>query len=219
MRNSASAAHVLGIEGRNFKLGFAPGDKPMMDILGTQANRKFVETLLHEISEKDWTLKLTVSEELASRSAVAQKDSPSHDFKDEPLIQDAIELIQRPGHSRKVGRDRRARRTKELMNLNKLMKQAQKMQEQMAKTQAELEQKTVEVSAAGGKVKVTANGAGDIIAIKIDKEVVDPNDVEFLEEMVLSAVKQAIEQGKALAQSEMTKITGGLGGMGIPGLQ
>jgi hypothetical protein len=102
------------------------------------------------------------------------------------------------------------------MNLNKLMKQAQKMQEQMTKTQAELEKKTIEVSAAGGKVKVTANGAGEIIAIKIDKEVVDPNDVEFLEEMVLNAVKQAIEQGKALAQSEMTKLTGGLG---IPGLQ
>ena len=96
------------------------------------------------------------------------------------------------------------------MNLNKLMKQAQKMQEQMAKTQAELEKKTVEVSAAGGKVRVTANGAGDVIAIKIDKEVVDPNDVEFLEEIVLDGVKQAVEQGKALAQSEITKITGGL---------
>jgi DNA polymerase-3 subunit gamma/tau len=93
VRNSAAAAHVLGIEGRNFILGFAPGDKPMMEILGTQANRKFVETLLHEISEKDWTLKLIVSEELASSSAVAQKDSPSHDFKNEPLIQDAIELF------------------------------------------------------------------------------------------------------------------------------
>ena len=102
------------------------------------------------------------------------------------------------------------------MNLNKLMKQAQKMQEQMTKTQAELEKKTVEVNAASGKVKVTANGAGDVIAIKIDREVVDPNDVEFLEEIILGAVKQAIEQGKALAQSEMTKITGGLG---IPGLQ
>ena len=102
------------------------------------------------------------------------------------------------------------------MNLNKLMKQAQKMQEQMAKTQAELESKTVEVSTGGGKVKVTANGAGDVLAIKIDKEVVDPNDVEFLEEMVLSAVQQAVEQGKALAQSEMTRVTGGLG---IPGLQ
>jgi hypothetical protein len=102
------------------------------------------------------------------------------------------------------------------MNINKLMKQAQKMQEQMAKTHAELENKTVEVSAAGGKVKVTANGAGDVLAIKIDKEVVDPNDVEFLEEMVLSAVQQAVEQGKALAQSEMTRITGGLG---LPGLQ
>jgi nucleoid-associated protein EbfC len=95
------------------------------------------------------------------------------------------------------------------MNLNKLMKQAQKMQEQMAKTQGELEKKTVEVSAGGGKVKVTANGAGDIVAIKIDKEVVDPNDVEFLEEIVLTAVKQAAEQGKALTQEEMTKLTGG----------
>ena len=85
------------------------------------------------------------------------------------------------------------------------------MQEQMAKTQSELESKTVEVSTGGGKVKVTANGAGDVLAIKIDKEVVDPNDVEFLEEMVLSAVQQAAEQGKALAQSEMSKITGGLG--------
>jgi DNA-binding YbaB/EbfC family protein len=101
------------------------------------------------------------------------------------------------------------------MNLNKLMKQAQKMQEQMAKTQSELEEKTVEVQAAGGKVKVVANGAGDVLSIKIDKEIVDPNDVEFLEEAVLSGVKGAIEQGKAMAQSEMTKITGGLG---IPGL-
>jgi nucleoid-associated protein EbfC len=101
------------------------------------------------------------------------------------------------------------------MNLNKLMKQAQKMQAQMAQTQAELEEKTVEVSAGGGKVTVIANGAGEVRSIKIDKEIVDPDDVEFLEEVVLSGVKQAIEQGKALAQSEMTKITGGLG---IPGL-
>jgi DNA-binding YbaB/EbfC family protein len=101
------------------------------------------------------------------------------------------------------------------MNLNKLMKQAQKMQEQMAKTQAELEEKTVEVSVAGGKVKVTANGAGDVVSIKIDKEIVDPNDLEFLEEVILSGVQQAIEQGKALAQKEVSKMTGSLG---IPGL-
>src|SRR5437899_9516814 len=100
-----------------------------------------------------------------------------------------------------------------VMNLNKLMKQAQKMQEQMTKTQAELEKQTIEVSAGGGKVKVTANGAGDIIAIKIDREVVDPDDVEFLEEVLLSAVKQAVEQGKALAQSEMSRITSGRGGL------
>jgi DNA-binding YbaB/EbfC family protein len=101
------------------------------------------------------------------------------------------------------------------MNLNKLMKQAQKIQEQMAKTQAELGEKTVEVQAAGGKITVVANGAGEVLSIKIDKQIVDPNDVEFLEEAVLSGVKGAIEQGKALAQSEMTKITGGLS---IPGM-
>ena len=92
VRNSASAAHVLGIEGRNFKLGFAPGDKAMMDILSTQANRKFVETLLHEIAEKDLSLKLTVNEELASRTAAVTEHSPQ-DFKDKPLIQEAIELF------------------------------------------------------------------------------------------------------------------------------
>ena len=97
------------------------------------------------------------------------------------------------------------------MNLNKLMKQAQKMQEQVAKMHADLEEKTVEVQAGGGKVTVIANGAGEVVSIKIDKAIVDPNDVEFLEEVVLSGVKSAIEQGKALAQSEMSKITGGLG--------
>jgi len=101
------------------------------------------------------------------------------------------------------------------MNLNKLMKQAQQMQAKMAKAHAELEEKTVELTAAGGKIKVTSNGAGEILIIKIDQAIVDPNDVEFLEEAVLSGVQQAIEQGKALAQSEMKKITGGLG---MPGL-
>jgi nucleoid-associated protein EbfC len=96
------------------------------------------------------------------------------------------------------------------------MKQAQKMQERMAKTQADLEGKTVEVNAGGGKVKVIANGAGDVISIKIAREIVDPEDIEILEDLVLSGVKQAIEQGKALAQSEMTKITGG---MEMPGLE
>ena len=101
------------------------------------------------------------------------------------------------------------------MNLNKLMKQAQKMQEQMAKTQAELQDKTVEVQTAGGRVTVVANGSGDVVSIKIAKEIVDPEDVEFLEDAILSAVKDAITRGKELAQSEMTKITGDLG---IPGL-
>src|SRR5437763_9186318 len=101
------------------------------------------------------------------------------------------------------------------MNLKKLIKEAQKRQEQMTKAQAELETKTVEGQAGGGKVTVVANAAGDVISIKIAKEIVDPDDVEFLEEVVLTAVKQAIEQGKAIATSEMSKITGGMGVAGL----
>lgn len=105
------------------------------------------------------------------------------------------------------------------MNIQKMMKQAQKMQRQMAETQEALAAQTVEVSAGGGKVTVSANGAGDILSIKIDPAIVDPGDVEFLEDVVLSGVKQAADKAKALASDEMGKVTGGMGGgMGIPGL-
>ncbi len=97
------------------------------------------------------------------------------------------------------------------MNIQKMMKQAQKMQEQLAQTQSELAEKTVEVTAGGGKVTVVANGAGDVVSIKISKDVVDPNDVEMLEDLVLSGVKQAITKGKELAQAEMGKLTAGMG--------
>jgi DNA-binding YbaB/EbfC family protein len=104
------------------------------------------------------------------------------------------------------------------MNIQKMMKQAQKMQEQLAQTQAELAGKTVEVTAGGGKITVVANGAGEIVSIKISKDAVDPEDVEFLEDLVLTGVQQAVAKGKELAQSEMSKITAGMGlppGLGI----
>jgi nucleoid-associated protein EbfC len=97
------------------------------------------------------------------------------------------------------------------MNLQKMMKQAAKMQEQMAQAQAELAEKTVTATAGGGKVTVVATGAGDVVSIKIDKSVVDPEDVEMLEDLILTGVKKAIEDGKALQQSEMGKLTAGMG--------
>jgi DNA-binding YbaB/EbfC family protein len=97
------------------------------------------------------------------------------------------------------------------MNLQKMMKQAAKMQEQMAQAQAELADKTVTATAGGGKVTVVATGAGDVVSIKIDKSVVDPEDVEMLEDLILTGVKKAIEDGKALQQSEMSKLTAGMG--------
>lgn len=101
------------------------------------------------------------------------------------------------------------------MNLNKLMKQAQQMQAGMAKAQEELAQKTVEASVGGGKVTVVATGAGDVQSIKIDPSVVDADDVEFLEDLVLKGVQEAVTKGKEMAASEMSKLTGGLN---IPGL-
>ena len=89
------------------------------------------------------------------------------------------------------------------------------MQERMAAAQSELATRTVEASAGGGKIKVTATGAGDIISIKIDPQVVDPTDVEILEDLVLAGVQQALEDAKKLAGDEMGKLTGGLK---IPGL-
>ena len=97
------------------------------------------------------------------------------------------------------------------MNLQKMMKQAQQMQEKMLAAQEELAGKTVTATVGGGKVTVVANGAGDVISIKIDPAVVDPQDVEMLEDLVLSGVKKAIEDGKALAQTEMGRLTGGMG--------
>jgi DNA-binding YbaB/EbfC family protein len=101
------------------------------------------------------------------------------------------------------------------MNIKKMMQQAQKMQEQMLQAQEGLVKRTVTATAGGGKITVVANGAGDVLSIKIAPEVVDPQDVELLEELVLTGVKKAIEEGRALAQNEMGKLTGGLN---IPGL-
>jgi DNA polymerase-3 subunit gamma/tau len=93
LRNSAGAAHVLGIEGRNFQLGFPAGDKAKMDILGTQANRKLLETLLHEITGKDWSVKLSINDNLPPAQSTSQEHSRTEEFKDDPLIQEAIEMF------------------------------------------------------------------------------------------------------------------------------
>ncbi len=104
------------------------------------------------------------------------------------------------------------------MNIQKMMKQMQRMQTDMARAQEDLGQKSVEASVGGGRVTVTATGAQEITAIKISKEVVDPNDVEMLQDLILSAVQQALAKSKELAAAEMGKLTQGMGlppGMGF----
>ncbi|MBW1823727.1 MAG: YbaB/EbfC family nucleoid-associated protein [Deltaproteobacteria bacterium] len=102
-----------------------------------------------------------------------------------------------------------------MKNLGSIMKQAQKMQAQIAKIQEELAQKTVEASAGGGMVSVVANGKQEIVSIKIEPEVVDPKDVEMLQDLVVAAVNEALRKAQEMVAEEMSKVTGGLQ---IPGL-
>ncbi len=95
------------------------------------------------------------------------------------------------------------------------MKQAQRMQQQMEKVQADLANKTVEATSGGGAVKVVAKCDGTVASIKIDPQAVNPSDVQLLEDMVLSAVNQALGQAKEISSQEMGKLTSGLS---IPGL-
>lgn len=99
-------------------------------------------------------------------------------------------------------------------NMNNLMKQAQKMQRQMEKTQQELEEKEVTATAGGGVVEVVVSGKRELKSIKIDPEVVDSDDVETLEDLVMAAVNEGLRQAEELTNKEMAKVTGG---MGLPG--
>ena len=96
-----------------------------------------------------------------------------------------------------------------------MMKQAQKLQKKMLKTQAELATKTIEASSGGGMVKVIANGAQKIESIILEKEVVDPEDIEMLQDLILAAVNDALNKSQEMVSAEMGKLTGGLN---IPGL-
>ncbi len=100
-------------------------------------------------------------------------------------------------------------------NVSNVVKQAQKMQEEMEKVQAEIEEKTVEATAGGGMVTVKVNGKKEIISLKINPEAVDPDDVETLEDLVTVAVNDAIKQAEEMMAEGMSAVTGGLN---IPGL-
>ena len=96
-----------------------------------------------------------------------------------------------------------------------MLKQAQKMQEDMARMQSELEEREYEVAAGGGVVNVKINGKKEILSVKIDPEVVDPDDVETLEDLIVAAVNEAIKKVESVSGEEMQKITGS---MSIPGM-
>ena len=103
-------------------------------------------------------------------------------------------------------------------DLGNLMQAAQKMQGEVTKLQDELAKKTCEASAGGGMVTATVNGQFEVVSIKIDPEVVNPSDVDMLQDLVAAAVNQAVAKVREMTQSEMAKLTGGLGIPGMPNL-
>lgn len=102
-----------------------------------------------------------------------------------------------------------------MKGMGDMMKQAQQLQSKMLKMQEEMAEKTVETSAGGGMVKVVANGKQQIMSIQIEKEVVDPEDVEMLQDLILSAINEALTKSQEMVAAEMSKLTGGLN---IPGI-
>lgn len=100
-------------------------------------------------------------------------------------------------------------------NLQNLMKQAQQMQQKISTLQKELENREFETSSGGGMLKIKVNGKQEILDLKLDKECVDPNDIEMLEEIIKTGVNQAIKESQEMVSSAMSKVTGG---MNIPGL-
>ena len=99
-------------------------------------------------------------------------------------------------------------------NMGNLMKQAQKMQRQMEEASKELEEKEVTAAAGGGAVEVTVSGKKEVTKVKIDPEAVDPDDVEMLEDMIMAATNEALRKMEEESQAAMSKLTGGLGGLG-----
>jgi len=96
-----------------------------------------------------------------------------------------------------------------------LMRQAQKMQQRMAEVQQELKERVVEGTAGGGMVTVLVNGQQEIVAVKIDPQVIDPDDPALLEDLILAAARQGLKKARDLAQEEMSKVTGGAS---LPGM-
>ena len=103
-------------------------------------------------------------------------------------------------------------------NMNDMMRQVQKMQADMAKAQDELKGETVEASAGGGMVTVKVSGELEVLEVRIDPEGVDPEDVELLQDMVQAATNEALRSAQELAANKMGAVTGGLGGLGLPGM-
>ena len=142
----------------------------------------------------------------ASQTQYLRQEALNH-----PLVADVIEIFGGTVVDIKIEKERPLM----MKNMGNMMKQAQQLQAKMVKLQEELSEKTIETSSGGGMIKVVANGKQQIVSIQIEKEVVDPEDVEMLQDLILAAVNDALAKSQEMVSGEMSKLTGGLN---IPGL-
>ena len=187
-----------------------------------------------EFFQKDLQVKITVNHHAPDRTQkeptekVLRREAP----KNSKLPQTAQEILnlfegqimkENPiktgkNSSKKHRKKRGGKQMKGMPNMGQIMKQAQKFQTKMAKLQEELSDKTVEASAGGGMVTVVANGGQDVLSIRIDPEVVDPDDVEMLQDLIMAAVNDALSKAKAMMNEEMGQLTKGMNIPGMPGM-
>ena len=207
----------------NFKL---LGDKLVLTLNG--GNSFFADSikknmgLIEKIFSEEFGKIITVGVETVKKKTIPKKDLKEQVMAD-PAIREVLELfdgrvvdvvpITEQKNSLATAGNKEDEMSKRM--LGDIMREAQKLQAEMAEMQEEAKKKTVEATAGGGMVTVVASGAGEIISIKIEKDVVNPDDVEMLQDLIMAAVNEALRRAQEMVNSEMSKLTGGLQ---LPGL-
>ena len=197
-------AHPKGLAGDTLTVEFPRAASFHRQLAEEPKNATLLEEALYEITGRHLSLTFEVGENgedwAGGRGRAARERRRDHRADEGNL--------RRPRGGRRMSG----------MDMNKMLEQVQQMQEQMQKAQEELKTETVQATAGGGMVTVTATGGGEIKEIKIDPKAIDPDDPEMLEDMVLAAVNEALRSAQGLMETKLGPALGGLQGMGLPGL-
>ena len=199
-------AHPADLSGDTLTLEFPPNAQFHRDLARDPKNAGLLSDALYDVTGRRLELVFDLGE---AREAPVAEDEPAG----EEEFVDPVPAGVRYARTGKLG-------VMSSFDMDKLMQQAAQMQEQMARMQQEAEEETAQSSVGGGLVKVTANGAGDVVAIEISPDAIDPSDPEALADLILAGVNEALRSARAGVEAKAQQVLGdmGLGGLGLPGL-